>query len=369
MMLLTIPVYFEQIGKDRFVQVLGFMIMAWAFFMIILERFIPYTKGVKLFRKGFWMDLVWYTIIQSKILQIVIFTYIILHLKDALGLSEYGPLSHWNYWLILALFLITHDFYIYWFHRLQHYHKRLWRIHEAHHSGREVDWLAGSRSHFLEIMINQTIEFLPIFFLLDSHSAAFIYPVKAAIDAIWGMWIHANISVHTGKLQYIINGPEMHQWHHANHEEVFFKNFATKLAFWDWIFGTAYLPNLKPIKAYFKKPAMFGLPYAFPKGYFTQTIYSLKRFDMFKINRNAIYSVLQNLRKDTSAALLSCFGIKRTWTERVLFYTEDTKYNIDSFLHHCPRCQSPMKYFFRENEMVEICENCTHHPENLRKFN
>jgi len=293
----------------------------------------------------------------------------ILNLKHALGLDNYGPFSHWNYWAALAFFFVTHDFYIYWFHRAQHNFKWLWRTHEAHHSVRDVDWLAGSRSHPIEILINQTIEYLPIFFLLDTVTAAFIYPVKASLDAMWGMWIHANINAKTGKLQYIINGPEMHQWHHGNHEEVFFKNYSTKLAIWDWIFGTAYLPNLKPLTADFIKPFMFGLPYAFPKGYFTQMIYSLKRFDIFKVNQNAIYNAVLNFRKNICTVVLSWMGIKRDWTEHVLFDPEDSKYGIDASLHYCTICYNPMKYFYRGGQFVEICENCAHQPEDLRKFN
>ena len=65
----------------------------------------------------------------------------------------------------MAFFFVVHDFYIYWFHRLQHRSAILWRIHEAHHATPEVDWLSGSRSHALEILINQTVEFAPIFLL------------------------------------------------------------------------------------------------------------------------------------------------------------------------------------------------------------
>jgi len=67
-------------------------------------------------------------------------------------------------------FLVTHDLYIYLFHRLQHASKILWRTHEAHHSGKEVDFLAGSRSNALEIIINQTIEFAPIIILGATRS-------------------------------------------------------------------------------------------------------------------------------------------------------------------------------------------------------
>lgn len=107
----------------------------------------------------------------------------------------------------------------------------------------------------------------------------YMYPAKALLDAVWGMWTHANVNVNTGKLQYLINGPEMHQWHHANHHEVFYKNYSTKIAAWDWIFGTGFLPGLQPLKSYFSKPQMFGLPYAYPNGFWDQLVYAFKRFD------------------------------------------------------------------------------------------
>lgn len=255
---------------------------SWATFIITLERLFPYTKGMRFFRDGWWLDFVWYTVIQSYFLKIFIFDYIIAPVKEHFHLAHFGPLSHWPVWALVLLFLVVHDFYIYWFHRLQHENKIVWRLHEAHHSVTEVDWLAGSRSHALEIIINQTIEFAPIVLLLDNQTAAMVVPIKALLDAMWGLWIHGNIDVHSGKLQYIINGPEMHQWHHADHKEVFYLNYATKFAIWDWLFGTAFLPGLQPFKYQVLKPQKFGLPYDFPRDYFAQHVFSFKRFDVKK---------------------------------------------------------------------------------------
>ena len=259
------------------------ILVFWICIVVTLEHYFPYTKGLKLFRKGWWIDLVWYTFIQSFFLTIVINDYIITPIKTHLGLAEAGILSHLPMWSLILIFLFTHDFYIYWFHRFQHHNKLFWRTHEAHHSNTEVDWLAGSRSHILEIIINQTVEFAPIVLLVDIHTAAILVPIKALIDAVWGIWIHSNIDVHSGKLQYIINGPEMHQWHHSNHQEVFYSNYGTKFAFWDWIFGTAFLPGLKPFKYQFLKPQTFGLPYDYPRDYFMQHWFSFHRFDVKKI--------------------------------------------------------------------------------------
>lgn len=256
------------------------ILFCWAPFMVLLERLYPYRKGLPFFRDGWWLDFMWYTVIQSYFLGILIFQYILAPLKEALGGADFGPLSHWPIWALVLLFLVTHDFYIYWFHRLQHENKLVWRLHEAHHSVTEVDWLAGSRSHILEIIINQTIEFAPIILLLDNKTALIVVPIKALLDAMWGMWIHSNVDVHSGKLQYIINGPEMHLWHHSNHQEVFFCNYSTKFAFWDWIFGTGFLPGLNPFKHSILKPEKYGLPYEYPRGYFEQHVFSFYRFDV-----------------------------------------------------------------------------------------
>ena len=237
--------------------------------LLVLERRFPYRKGLPFFREGLWVDLIWYTFFQSFLLKILIFDFIIQPLDKKFGWLHNSFLSDWPIWGQVLFFLITHDFYIYWFHRWQHNSKLLWRTHEAHHSGKQVDWLAGSRSHAVEILINQTIEFAPIILL---GANPLVVPIKALIDAVWGMYIHANIDVKSGKLQYVINGPEMHLWHHADHEEVYYANFSTKFAFWDWLFGTAYKPENR-------KPERWGLYYDFPKDYFLQHVFSVRRLD------------------------------------------------------------------------------------------
>src|SRR5262249_11657509 len=150
---------------------------------------------------GFWVDLVGYGLVQSYLLGFVI-TWLIEAADRGSGLSRLHLVSAWPVGLQLLFFFVTHDFYIYCFHRLQHHSPRLWRIHEAHHSVYDVDWLAGTRSHPLEILINQTIEFAPIALLGAAPKVALM---KATLDAVWGMYIHSNLGVHTGRLQWIIN--------------------------------------------------------------------------------------------------------------------------------------------------------------------
>ena len=245
------------------------VIIPCAAIIIALERRFPYDKGQGFLREGFWNDLGMYSIVQSAVLGFVISSFIA-WLDGMTMMSQKGILSSWPIWLQVLFSLITHDLYIYWFHRLQHRSIRLWRTHEAHHSTLDVDWLSGSRSHSLEILINQTIEFAPLVLLGCAPETAFI---KTALDAVWGMYIHSNIDVRSGWLQYIINGPEMHRWHHAIDEEAHNRNFCTKLAIWDWIFGTAFLPRGR-------KPAGYGLEDpAWPSNYFRQHAYAFRSFE------------------------------------------------------------------------------------------
>jgi sterol desaturase/sphingolipid hydroxylase (fatty acid hydroxylase superfamily) len=164
--------------------------------------------------------------------------------------------------------VLTHDLYIYLFHRWQHGNPYLWRLHEAHHSNLAVDWVAAARSHSVEILINQTVEFAPMVLLGASPEVPVI---KGALSAVWGLWIHSNVDVRTGRLQWILNGPEAHRWHHATDPEARDRNFATKFAFWDRLFGTAFLPAGR-------KPAGYGLDQPFPAGYLGQHVFAFRPF-------------------------------------------------------------------------------------------
>jgi sterol desaturase/sphingolipid hydroxylase (fatty acid hydroxylase superfamily) len=242
------------------------LIVVAAAVIVALERIYPYTPGQRFLRKGFWNDLIMYGIVQSYVLGVAISLFIA-WLDSSMMLSRHRVLADWPLWSQVLLFVVTHDLYIYWFHRLQHRSIRLWRIHEAHHSTRDVDWLSGSRSHSVEILINQTVEFAPILLLGAAPEVALL---KGMISAVWGMWIHSNVDIRSGWLQYIINGPEMHRWHHSDVVSDGSYNYATKLALWDWLFGTAWLPG-------HTKPSGYGLKEVdFPDGYLAQHLFAFR---------------------------------------------------------------------------------------------
>jgi sterol desaturase/sphingolipid hydroxylase (fatty acid hydroxylase superfamily) len=284
--------------QEKLLTVTTTILVLWVIFIITWERVSPYRKGLKFLREGFWIDLVWYTLIQSYFLKILIFSYIVAPVQHHFDWSAIQFVKEWPIAVQVLFFLVTHDLYIYLFHRLQHRSKFLWRTHEAHHSGKEVDFLSGSRSHIIEIIINQTIEFAPII-LLGADPA--VIPIKALLDAMFGMFIHANVNVKLGKLKYILNTPELHLWHHANYQEVFHANFATKFSIWDHLFGSAYDPGHPPGN----ERENWGLGYEYPKDYFLQHAFSVKRFDENKLLKYKWFKRYYNLRPAILSLLLS----------------------------------------------------------------
>ncbi len=167
---------------------------------------------------------------------------------------------------LLFAFFIT-DVFQYWAHRIFHSHQYLWRFHAVHHSTQTMDWLAGSRTHFIDIFFTRSITFIPLYVCGFSPLVFNIYIVVIAIHAVF---IHANTRINIGFLKYVFTTPQYHHWHHCIEEDKYGKNFAVFFPVIDRIFGTYYLPKNE-------WPKGTGLNEAqFPVGYTKQLIYPFK---------------------------------------------------------------------------------------------
>ncbi len=65
------------------------------------------------------------------------------------------------------------DLVQYGVHRAFHRVPALWRFHAIHHSIREMDWLAGSRLHFVDVVVTRALVVLPAFTLGFSEPALY----------------------------------------------------------------------------------------------------------------------------------------------------------------------------------------------------
>lgn len=151
----------------------------------------------------------------------------------------------------IPVYLIVGDFVEYLVHNLLHRVPILWRIHRVHHSITTMDWIGNFRFHWGETIIYKTFKYLPLA-LLGADWRVILS--TAVIATTIGHLNHANLNISWGPLRYILNSPRMHIWHHE--KDVRGRagvNFAVVFSFWDWIFGTAYMPKKHP-----QAPVMIG---------------------------------------------------------------------------------------------------------------
>jgi lathosterol oxidase len=167
---------------------------------------------------------------------------------------------------VLAVFVA--DLGQYWLHRLYHVIPWLWRFHAVHHSSTAMDWLAGSRVHFVEVLLTRTGVLLPLMLLGFAPQALNAYVILVGVQAVLA---HANVCIKGGWLEYVVVLPRYHHWHHARHPDYIYKNYAIHLPLVDMLFGTFKLPA----KEWPTRYGVFGK--TLPNGILRQHLYPLQR--------------------------------------------------------------------------------------------
>ena len=172
----------------------------------------------------------------------------------------------WLVQFLLAVFVA--DLGQYWLHRLYHSLPWLWRLHAVHHSSTAMDWLAGSRIHFLEILLTRSAVLLPLILMGFSSEALNAYVVLVGVQAVLA---HANVRIPASWLDYVLVLPRYHHWHHAKDPAYAYKNYAIHLPLVDMLFGTFLLPKRD-------WPGKYGvLGKALPDGILNQQLWSFRR--------------------------------------------------------------------------------------------
>lgn len=168
---------------------------------------------------------------------------------------------------VLAMVLVA-DLTQYWVHRTFHAVPLLWPFHAIHHSVEEMDWLAGSRLHLVDVIVTRGLTYLPIFLLGFSRPALLVYVFLVAVQATF---IHANVRWEFRPLRRLVATPAFHHWHHSSQQEALDKNFAVHTPLWDILFGTYYLPDHWPSRYGLNKERHV------PRGWVRQLLYPFVR--------------------------------------------------------------------------------------------
>ncbi len=166
---------------------------------------------------------------------------------------------------VLAL-MIVGDLAQYWVHRGFHKLRWLWPFHAVHHSCRELDWLAGSRLHLVDVVVTRAAVLVPVFLLGFDQAALYAWLVIIGLHATLN---HVNLRFRLCWIEQLLVTPRFHHWHHA--VEPPDRNFAVHFPWIDRLFGTFYLPG----GAWPERLGLDGDPV--PEGYVAQLVYPLRR--------------------------------------------------------------------------------------------
>jgi sterol desaturase/sphingolipid hydroxylase (fatty acid hydroxylase superfamily) len=168
-----------------------------------------------------------------------------------------------------VILVFAADFVQYWIHRAYHEIPWMWKFHAVHHSSENMDWLAGSRTHFVETLVDRSLIMVPLYLLGPDKAALDAYVIFAALIAVL---IHANVGIPFGPIKYLLTTPQYHHWHHSSDKPAIDTNYAAHVPLWDKLFGTYHMPHPH-------WPAEYGTTKRLPRTLVAQFIYPFRRTD------------------------------------------------------------------------------------------
>lgn len=239
----------------------------------LLEPLAPVTRAYKagVTRRGYLADCIAVAVNGPGLsaLEKVAFTWLITRIPADTIPQLQAVFGANPWWLQFLLFFLVNDFLRYWLHRWYHESNLLWRVHRVHHTVVEMDAMSVFRHHVLEAVIKNGLIFLPLRLLGVEASVIIAY---SCFDVVKGFWHHANLRCRIGPLNYVLNSPELHWWHHETNPRGQYSNYGSVLSIWDVLFGTFYYrPGEWP-----EEIGVTGMEH-FPDGYLGQ--FASIRFD------------------------------------------------------------------------------------------
>jgi sterol desaturase/sphingolipid hydroxylase (fatty acid hydroxylase superfamily) len=211
-----------------------------ALIYVPLERLWPQYPEQGTFRKQWTLDVVYF---MSTHLPLQILSFLVLlpatQATKYLGVPALQGLIARLPWLLqFFLAVVVADVAEYFIHLALHKVPFLWRFHAVHHSSKTLDWIAGSRSHFVDDTIVRGFILAPLM-LGFSQTIILAYLIFVTLHATW---THCNFGPNAKWLEKYLVMPRYHHWHHTSQKEGIDKNFAIHFPWIDKLFGTYYFP-------------------------------------------------------------------------------------------------------------------------------
>ena len=169
--------------------------------------------------------------------------------------------------VLISVWLIVNDFFLYWLHRSMHRVPWLWAIHKIHHSQNELNSLTTWRHHWLELLYVSSSALVTS--LLVGNPAQ-LHPIILGVLAASQLTGHSDLDWSYGPIGRLIVSPRFHARHHSTAAEDMNVNFGALFMFWDDLFGTARKTHER-VAAYGLAPNDDDVP----RSFFLQLFYPL----------------------------------------------------------------------------------------------
>jgi sterol desaturase/sphingolipid hydroxylase (fatty acid hydroxylase superfamily) len=183
----------------------------------------------------------------------------------------HATVAAWPIWLRGLSGFVVADLGFYWGHRLAHEIPLLWRFHSLHHAPEHVYFLISSRAHPVDFVFIRVFGLIPMYALglgaPQSVQATLVATLLMLLITVWGFFVHSNIRLRLGPLEWLLATPGFHRWHHTR-SGLRDRNYASVLPVWDWLFGTLHLPK--------EWPSAYGIDTALPSSVVGQLIYPFR---------------------------------------------------------------------------------------------
>lgn len=135
----------------------------------------------------------------------------------------------------IILFLLF-DLWMYWWHRLNHEVKFLWRFHKVHHSDIFLDITTGFRFHPIELFLSWGCRIIVLLLLGMHYEVLVIYEMLSIVLVLFH---HSNVymsGLWDDRIRMVWVTPNMHRVHHSVIWSETNSNYASFLSIWDRIF-------------------------------------------------------------------------------------------------------------------------------------
>jgi sterol desaturase/sphingolipid hydroxylase (fatty acid hydroxylase superfamily) len=252
---------------NYFWWLLGISLVVWS-----LELVFPWRKNQAAIREDFWLD-GFYMFFNFFLFSLVGYNAVsnvaVEAFNDFLALFGINNLvafqiASWPVWSQFLLLFVVADFIQWNVHRWLHYSPWLWEFHKVHHSVEQMGFAAHLRYHWMETIVYKSVQYIPLSMIGFGLDDFFILHL---VTILIGHLNHANVKITYGPLKYVLNNPVMHLWHHAKNIPAGSNgvNYGISLSLWDYLFGTAYIPNQNA-----NEPLGFEDQESFPKTFLQQ---------------------------------------------------------------------------------------------------